>query len=336
MTRWAALVALGACLAAAGNADASDLAVENLEWNGLSGFAAALRRASVDLHADATFDLATVEPGSTVAIIGVDIPSGIADALHRFVLEGGRLLLADEGPGADALLERFGLVRSAAPRNGQPRAGGHPALAIIDAPGTGVFAGVHRLVTNHPGALTSREGLRGAIHYRDGTPFAFHLEFGAGEFIALSDSSLFINLMRSAGDNSRLLANLGTWLSDGGERSVKLAAGATPLAGDYAGAVPASRAPGAAGRLNRAIQQLGIRRPDDVALRFAVALLLAILVLFALTVFPGGRPRLAPTLGLGRSPIADRMAGQPGGPAAPESAAASFPPPLREPAQRDT
>ncbi len=305
-------------------AGAGDLEPRGADWNGLSRLVGAFERSGVKVETPPALDLAHLRADQGLAWLDPDGgepmgPQGASAAdVRRFVQDGGRLLLAAEGPGADALLAELGLRRAEAPLAGEAKLGGHPALVVLRAPDAGLLTGVRDVVANHPGALAGPEGLAPALTFSDGTPFLYHLRLGAGEAVVLGDASLFINLMQDAGDNARLAAALGAWLAGGGERSVVIAAGATPLTGRYRGIAPPP-AEGVRDRMNAALEALRVATPDSLAVRFFVALALAGTVLYAFTVFPGGgRSRRRPVGPARRPARADARAGRPGGPAAPD------------------
>ncbi|MCA9542481.1 MAG: hypothetical protein KC620_26470, partial [Myxococcales bacterium] len=184
----------------------------------------------------------------------------------------------------------------------------------------GLFNRAPRLVANHPVALRAPEHLQPAVRFADGTPFAWHLRIGAGEVVLLGDSSLFINLMLDAGDNARFAANVGSWLGRDGATPIVLVSGPAPLSGQYGGP---GLAQGAVDDLNRALGDLGAQlAPDEIVLHALIALLLAAVLIYAVAVFPGGSAEASrpPPVRPGSS-RAERAAGRPDGPAAPELAA---------------
>jgi hypothetical protein len=307
-------------LASPALADAPDLDPHNAEWNGLSRLASGLTAAGLRVETPPSLDLAALSPDRGLALFDPDAVEHPAD-LRRFVEDGGRLLLAVEGPGADPLLTELGLRLVEAPA-AQARLGDHPGLLVLRGPDEGLLTGVRHVVTNHPAALQGPSELRPLLAFDDGTPFLYHLRMGAGELVVLADASPFINLMQDAGDDARLAADLGSWLGAGGQRPVVLAAAAAPLTGRYHGNGP-SPADGTRDRLNQALEQLRVPMPDGLAVRFFVALLLAGTVIYALTVFPGGRPtdrNAGPPRPRSR---AEGLAGRPGGPAAPDRPAST-------------
>ena len=265
---------------------------ESPDWTGISRWIGAGRSARLDVISG-PLDLARLTPKASVAVIAPDAPVP-AEALLRFVREGGRLLVADENDAADLVWAALGLRMVAAPRGIQPTLAGHPGFMVLTPSAVGIFEGVDRLVTNHPAAFAPTP-MEAAVRFADGTPFAFQLRVGNGEIVAIADSSLFINLMQTVPENARLAANALGWLSEEGARPVYVLAGHDQSIGDYAGVAPPDTKLGGPAAFNRAMTKLASARPDAAAVRFFVALLLAATCIYALGLFPGlgGRRRPA-------------------------------------------
>lgn len=286
------LALVGLRTAAAQGPVAEAVQTESPDWTGLTRWLGAGRGARLDVRTG-PLDLATLSPKSGVALIAPEAPVP-AEPLLRFVREGGRLLVADEGEASAELWAGLGLRSAPAPRGGQTTLPGHPDFVVLTPSTVGVFEGVERLVTNHPAAFAETP-LDAAVGYADGTPFAFQLSVGNGEVLVLADSSLFINLMQTVPENARFAANAMAWLAEDGTRPVHLLAGADSTQGDYAGVAPPDEKLGGAATLNRGLARLSTARPDDPAVRFFVALLLAATCIYALAVFPGAGSRRRPT-----------------------------------------
>ncbi|MGK0361514.1 MAG: hypothetical protein ACI9U2_003832 [Bradymonadia bacterium] len=284
-------------------------------WADLSGWVAAGRATGIDLRTPAnTVDFADIPAGSGIALIG-DAAVADADALRRFVQEGGRAMIAVDADTADATLRTFDTGTAEATLQGE-RLGGHAALTILRPPNARVFANVGTLVCNHPLALRPIRDLDAAVRFADGAPFAFLLQLGEGELLLLGDASLFINLMLDAGGNRQFAANTLSWLSRAGQAEVTVIAGATSLTGTYGDA----RLDEGLDSINQALAGLaGTEAPSPLMLHLLLAVLLTIALGYALAVFPGRaarRPALTrPSAPAGRF---ERAAGNPGGPAAPE------------------
>ncbi len=269
---------------------ASPVAAESPDWTGLSDWIAAARSAGLDVQTG-PLDLSTLSPREAVAVIGPEAPPA-DEALVRFVQEGGRLLVADEGAASDALFTRLGLQPKAAPRGTDPSLPGYPDLVVLTVAPFGVFTGLERLVTNHPGAFAPGP-LDAAVGFASGDGFGYDATLGTGEFVAVADSSLFVNLMQHVPENARFSAQVVSWLAENGKRTVHVVAGADATGGEYAGIAPPDEALHGAQAFNRAVSKLANSRPNGIAIRFFVALVLAAACIYAVAVHPGlpGRRR---------------------------------------------
>lgn len=297
----------------------ADLAPRGADWDGLGRWVTALESTAIEVRTPDSVDLAALPAGAGLALVGAP-PGADTAGLRRFVQEGGRLLVAAEGADLDPLLRAFEASVVPAPPEG-PRLGGHPALHVLESPRGGLFRGVNHLVANHPVGLVAPDRLGAAVRFADGTGFAYHLRVGEGEALLLGDASLFINLMLDAGDNGRFAANVGAWLGRDGEAPVYLAGATTVVEGAYGTPTPDPAGEGPVAALNAALRGLsGDTAPDDLAIHFFLALLLAGVLMYAVAVFPGSEPGAdpaAPPFPPGAE--VERAAGAPGGPADPDA-----------------
>jgi hypothetical protein len=307
------------------------LAAVSTDWDGLSRTAGRIEAAGAALEVPATLDLGAITAGDALLLVApAPLEPDDAASLLRFVRQGGRLALLDEGDGAAPLLNRLGLRSIPAPTTHGRRLGGQSALPVLRTPERGLFRGVRDLVANHPGGFAPAQGsdapFEPTIRFEDGTAFGYHLRVDEGEAVLLADASLAINLMHDAGDDARLIDNLARWLGADGRRVIMVGPG-TEWDGTFGKPPPGGD--GFAGDLNQALGALSVPTPAPFAVRLIASMLLAGAVLFVLLVFPGGRRErgwfgAAPTSG-----SADRLAGAPGAPAhasplhprAPETAA---------------
>lgn len=306
--RWVAALCMWAWWGVAGAA-----AIDDPEWDGLQRWAEAMRAGGVVVSGAEALDLATVPPGSGLALL--DPTAGEVDGLRLFAQEGGRLLLAVEDPAAAPLLAAFGLRLAPAPEASDDD--GHRALQAFAVPGGGLFEQVEVLLANHPVALDGPPHLDAAVRWPDGTAFAYHLRVGEGEVVVVADASLFINLMLDGGGNARFAANVGTWLARDGQAAVWVVGPEATVEGRYGDSADGERA---LDGLNAALGELGrLLDPDDLVLHLLLAMLLASTLVYVVAVFPGGGPgpgRASAAPAVGR---AERAAGAATGPAAPES-----------------
>jgi hypothetical protein len=282
--------------------------VARADWDTYSGFVAALEHTRSPIQAGPAVAFAEVPDGAGLALLA---PGAVDDVpgLRRFVVEGGRLLLAVESPEATTLLAAFGLHLANPPSDGE-RLGGHAALWVLRAPDRGLFGGVGALVTNRPVALRGTD-LEPVLGWPGGDGLVHTLRLGAGEVIAVGDASLFIDLMRPVAGNAAFADRIARWLAEDG-RPVYVATGAGALRGVRQRDPPA---PPWSDRLNQALEALRTEGPLSGGLARGLSVVLSLLLaLWALLRFPGGRRAGPPP-----APPADRaaaLAGRPGGPGA--------------------
>ena len=320
--RWsgALLLALGCISGAVARAE---LTPRGAEWSDLSRFVTLAEGASTgvrtgplrlgDLPTKA--GLALFDPRADLA----------ASKIALFVQEGGRLLLAVESPAAAALLASFGVRLTPPPAKGR-RFRGHNALMVVR-PATRtspLFHGVDVIVTNRPQASAHRDGIAAVAVFSDGSPFAYHLQFGAGQVVLLADASLFINSMLAAGDNARLAGSIVRWLGRDGQGPIWIGGRDVAAYGRYGQGAPVSWGE----RANVLLRRLGVNAtPDRALVLLLLTLILAATLVFVMGAFPGGSRRgPVPWRSHHDAVVAiEGRAGQPGGPADPRPA-----PPERE------
>ena len=144
------------------------------------------------------------------------------EALHEFMLSGGRIAILDDFGSAGPFLERYGIRRINPPLRPLESLRGNPNLAWavpIRSSGDGQSESVHslviglsRLLTNHPTTFTN-PGLTPVLEIRatDGTayPFAISGLIGKrGRLFAMGDPSAVINLMLRYPENRQFAERL--------------------------------------------------------------------------------------------------------------------------------
>lgn len=155
--------------------------------------------------------------------------------LGAFVQAGGNVLIADDfGNGREAMrdlgLWRADVVTPKAIRYEDNQTWAPVATARGDHP---LAKDVGEVVTNHPAALTKVIGADIIVAFEEGA-LVVAGERGSGKFIAISDPSIFINLMQQHfRGNVQLAINCLRWLDRGGRaKRVVLLRGDVPMYGD--------------------------------------------------------------------------------------------------------
>ena len=199
-----------------------DLFVETPYWNGLSGLYSVYEPVRLRDLGDWDKHLSPAS-NSTLFVIG---PSSDFDefdgiAVYDFLVDGGRVVLMDDFGTGNQLLELLELdVRFDGSLLEDPLFYegdyGFPVILDID------FEDVDEIVMNLPTGLTHEGGVIASsspfsylktgdqINSDDmgAIPVIVSESIGEGEMIVISDSSLFINSMRSYKDNEKLLEAL--------------------------------------------------------------------------------------------------------------------------------
>lgn len=145
------------------------------------------------------------------------------DELSAFMRGGGRVASIDDFGDGDRLLERFRIVRGAAPIDPLHMLHGNPQLPIAS-PSSGhpIVADVAQVVLNHPTTVRHPDLsslLRVPRIGGDAGPdVALAGQVGDGRLVAVGDPSVFINSMMRFPGNRALAKNLVIYLLDGGER----------------------------------------------------------------------------------------------------------------------
>jgi hypothetical protein len=268
-------------LAAPAAADGTDYGLDDPGWSGLSELLAIARTEGIDVIAPRRIDLGALRPRDGLLIIYPSLAPPRVD-LSTFMLEGGRLAVADDFGAGGALLAAFGVERSAPGQSPAARRlrGNINVLIAKPAERHPLGANVPALVTNHPqvlhhehlDAIFSLDQERGAVVLSGGV--------GKGRLVALGDPSVLINNMLEFRGNRAFARNLIRYLAQNGRLFV--AVPSTELIGHY-GNVGASD-PLAALRVGLA--RLAQVRLPPAALRITTLVVAALLAVAAATALP--------------------------------------------------
>ena len=283
----------------------SDYGLENPSWNGLRDFVRLAQSRDIVLRPVSTLDYGTLGPNDRLVVI-YPLRTMDADPFARFVVDGGRVLLADDFGASEAVLERLDIAR--VPAGSIEHASQHlgrPGLPIFRPGGKHpLLEGVEEVVANHPAGLRTRGGA--ILPYDDDTAgLVYDMRLGRGKVIVVGDASIVINHMLQVGDNRIFMENALKYLCEDVEGPCRpwLLVGDAPLSGEYVSQSSPERDPVASAQeslslLNQWLEELAAQRPPQNALYFGSILLMIGVVVFSLTVFSWRRGRvIAPKIG---------------------------------------
>ncbi len=186
---------------------AGDYGLENRDWNGLSEFVRMAKSMGYEVEPRSGLDLGALGPEDRVIVI---YPTADVDQrqLARFIIDGGRAIVADDFGASEPLLERLGIDReSLAPRHHSRFFLGRPSLPLFKPGGKHpLLDGVDEVVANHPSVLRTEGGA--ILPFDDGqSGLVYDMRLGRGKAIVMGDASLMINHMIDVRDNRRFLEN---------------------------------------------------------------------------------------------------------------------------------
>jgi hypothetical protein len=292
-----------------------DYGLENREWNGLSRFVEVGADQGIELVPASTLDLSTLSPQDRLVLV-YPTRELDPDEFARFIVDGGRAILADDFGASSALLARLGIERVGLEGLGQEEFFlGRPGLPVFHPGGRhALLEGVEEVVANHPAALKTEGGA--VLPYpTDGYGLAYDMRLGRGKVIVIGDASLLINHMVDLKDNRVFLRNALGYLCEEASEPCRpsLMVGDVELQGSYA-PQNSSRAEvddwltEVTEKINGWLRRLTSGSPGKHAVFYASLLLLVGSVAFIVTVFPWKRgPRVVPQAGPpdGMKPLSD-------------------------------
>jgi hypothetical protein len=204
---------------------ADDLYVENPEWNGLSK----MYRLIEPIRVADFKELTSIDSGSTLFIIGPerDYTEDEANAAVDYLSRGGRIVVMDDFGSANTLLVRLELdTVFSGELLADPlfKTKNHllPRIRTVESS----FGEILDIEMNYPTTIIVSEGMNiiaksSRFSYLaddlddDGTdtpsgayPVITSVNYGVGEVVLVSDSSVFINGMIERADNKKLLEEL--------------------------------------------------------------------------------------------------------------------------------
>lgn len=185
-----------------------DYATDNGDWNGLQDFTVLARAqgAQLTIHKQLDYDKLNLDEPLIVLYPKQRLR---AASLSRFVVDGGRVLLADDFGYSEELLARLDLTRLMPNEGALPHdefVNQNPALPILRPRGIHpLLKDVEVLVANHPAVLFNVGGP--VVPYSESGGLVYDMNLGKGKVIVMADASLFINHMVLMADNDKLLRN---------------------------------------------------------------------------------------------------------------------------------
>jgi hypothetical protein len=189
-------------------AEIQDYDPNSSDWTGLSRLVDAGRTIGIEVVPTETLDYRELTPAQPVIIVYPQRPIDVPN-LSRFVVDGGRVLLADDFGHSEEFLERLEIQRVVSDPANLPHerfANDNPALPVVTARGRHpLLDGVQRVVANHPSVINNVGGP--VLAFDAGGGLVYDMNLGDGKVIVASDASLFINQMLGEADNEVLLAN---------------------------------------------------------------------------------------------------------------------------------
>lgn len=275
------LVVVGLFVPRPAGADGDDYGPANRSWNGLSELVAVAREAGIEVRSGARVDLAAVKPSDGLLLVYPRNPPPRAD-LTAFMLDGGRLAVADDFGAGDSLLDSFKIERSA-PSSVRPERrlrGNRNVLVTRPTVSHVLVEGVSAVVVNH--ARTLRHEHLDAILALDAQGSAVVLggAVGKGRLVALGDPSALINNMLEFRGNRAFARNLVRYLARDGR--LWLATSETLLASRYPGLRTTDPLAGARALLAK----LGDVRLPKAALQLCSAVIALLLVAAGVSALP--------------------------------------------------
>ena len=190
------------------SAAGQDYGLEQADWNGMRDLVDLAESAQIELTLEETLDFDTLDLEEPLLIVYPHQPLR-ADSLSRYVVEGGRVLLADDFGQSTPLLQRLDVDRLEPLRGTLPHQEflqQNPALPVFRARGEhALLEGVEVIVANHPAVLFNVGGP--VLEYDEDGGLVYDMNLGQGKVIVLGDSSLLINHMLPVADNAALVRN---------------------------------------------------------------------------------------------------------------------------------
>lgn len=186
-----------------------DYSVDSDAWTGLSEFVALAEEQGVELTVADELDYSRLEPDDVVIFVyptqGIEIGN-----LAQFVVDGGRVIIADDYGASGAFLDRLDVSLLRVGMTNLPHetyVAENPALPLFQPRGQhALLEGVDTVVANHPAVLLNIGAP--VVPYDEDGGLVYDMNLGKGKALVVGDASLLINHMLAVADNRQLASNL--------------------------------------------------------------------------------------------------------------------------------
>jgi len=269
-------------------AQPADYAVDSDRWNGLDQFVRLGEALGTPIeHAD-RLKYGSLRPTDTLVIVYPRTELDVR-ALAEFVIDGGRILLADDFGRAGPLLKRLDIDREPFPGSGTSHeefVREKRSLPVFTPGGVHpLLEGVEIVVGNHPTLLRHEGGA--VVGYEGGGGAVYDMNLGEGKVVVFGDASLLINHMLGVADNRQLVANALRYLCENrSECSPRLFVGSFEQEGTYRSGREGERSVAwFAERFNQLVDEIQRQVPSRPLLFYLSLILAAGLVVYLATVF---------------------------------------------------
>lgn len=213
------VLVLASSAALAQSSTAGDFDPVDDSWRGLSRFVELARDQGVDIEIAGELNWSTQAPDEVLIFVHPRAGLKISSAAG-YVIDGGRMLVADDFGVSSPFLERLDVSRVKVEMDNLPHqrfVHGNPALPVFEPTGRHpLLDGVNTLVANHPAVLLNVGGP--VVSYDDGAGLIYDMNLGEGKAVLFGDASLLINHMLSVADNGLLAKNTLDYLCRGRDR----------------------------------------------------------------------------------------------------------------------
>ena len=178
------------------------------DWNGVRDFITLAQGEGVEVITHATLDFDTLELTEPVLVA---FPKNAlrGESLARFVIDGGRVILADDFGQSSSFLEQLDISRVEPLQGALPHdefLERNPGLPVVRSRGAHpLLEDVQFVVANHPAVLFNVGGP--VLAYSEDGGLVYDMNLGQGKAVVVGDASMLINHMLLIGDNGTFWRN---------------------------------------------------------------------------------------------------------------------------------